>query len=239
MYLKSLEISGFKSFAKKASLEFTAPITGIVGPNGSGKSNVAEAFRFVLGEQSIKSMRGKRTEDLIWNGSQTVPRANRANVKLAFDNSMQKEGKRLFDKEEFGGKSPIGKDCCLRDGDENISSKTGEPYVGFPGTWYLSANRAESQGPPLILDNRKDPDTGKPRVIKDKRDDALAFVRKQKLSYPILMDPEGNIGLLYGAYATPTVYLIDRKGIVLARQWGPAGWYSPAARNLIKSLVEQ
>jgi chromosome segregation protein len=97
MYLKSLEISGFKSFAKKASLEFTAPITGIVGPNGSGKSNVAEAFRFVLGEQSIKSMRGKRTEDLIWNGSQAMPRANRANVKLSFDNTPQAHGKRLFD----------------------------------------------------------------------------------------------------------------------------------------------
>ncbi len=97
MYLKSLEISGFKSFAKKASLEFASSITGIVGPNGSGKSNVAEAFRFVLGEQSIKSMRGKRTEDLIWNGSQTVPRANRANVKLAFDNSPQQHSKRLFD----------------------------------------------------------------------------------------------------------------------------------------------
>ncbi|HXK40004.1 MAG TPA: AAA family ATPase, partial [Candidatus Paceibacterota bacterium] len=86
MYLKSLELTGFKSFAKKAALEFASPITGIVGPNGSGKSNVAEAFRFVLGEQSIKSMRGRRTEDLIWNGSQTVPRANRASVKLTFDN---------------------------------------------------------------------------------------------------------------------------------------------------------
>jgi|SRR5687768_11034662 peroxiredoxin len=75
--------------------------------------------------------------------------------------------------------------------------------------------------------------------VKDKRTDALAFVKKQKLSYPILMDPEGDIGLLYGAYATPTVYLIDRKGVVLARQWGPAGWYSPGARTLIKSLVEQ
>lgn len=96
MYLKSLEISGFKSFAKKASLSFTTPITAIVGPNGSGKSNVAEGFRFVLGEQSIKSMRGKRTEDLIWNGSQTTPRANRANVRLVFDNSSGKKG-RLFD----------------------------------------------------------------------------------------------------------------------------------------------
>ncbi len=97
MYLKSLEIAGFKSFAKKASLEFTTSIAGIVGPNGSGKSNVAEAFRFVLGEQSIKSMRGKRTEDLIWNGSQTAPRANRASVKLSFDNSSHHGRPRLFD----------------------------------------------------------------------------------------------------------------------------------------------
>jgi chromosome segregation protein len=87
MHLKSLELSGFKSFAKKTELSFNTPITAIVGPNGSGKSNVAEGFRFVLGEQSIKSMRGKRTEDLIWNGSPEMARANRASVKLVFDNS--------------------------------------------------------------------------------------------------------------------------------------------------------
>jgi len=86
MYLKSLELLGFKSFAKKTTLLFTTPITAIVGPNGSGKSNIAEAFRFVLGEQSIKSMRGKRTEDLIWNGSPELVRSNRAGVKLIFDN---------------------------------------------------------------------------------------------------------------------------------------------------------
>ncbi len=100
MYLKSLEISGFKSFAKKMGLEFSTSITGIVGPNGSGKSNVAEAFRFVLGEQSMKSMRGKRTEDLIWNGSESVPRSNRASVKLTFDNTLTQRGgvsRRLFD----------------------------------------------------------------------------------------------------------------------------------------------
>lgn len=91
MYLKSLEIAGFKSFAKKAALSFTVPITGIVGPNGSGKSNVAEAFQFVLGEQSIKSMRGKRGEDLIWNGADGGGKSNRASVKATFDNS-----KRLF-----------------------------------------------------------------------------------------------------------------------------------------------
>ncbi|MEK7567503.1 MAG: AAA family ATPase [Patescibacteria group bacterium] len=86
MYLKSLELNGFKSFAKKANFAFDVPITGIVGPNGSGKSNVAEGFRFVLGEQSMKSMRGKRGEDLIWNGSKSASKMNRAGVKLTFDN---------------------------------------------------------------------------------------------------------------------------------------------------------
>lgn len=87
MYLKELTINGFKSFAKKSDLEFTVPITAIVGPNGSGKSNVAESFRFVLGEQSVKSMRGKRGEDLIWGGSEKVSRGNRAAVELTFDNA--------------------------------------------------------------------------------------------------------------------------------------------------------
>ena len=87
--LKSLEISGFKSFGKKVNLDFKSKVTAIVGPNGSGKSNVAEAFRFALGEQSIKSLRGKRGEDLIWNGSQEIPRSNRAQVKLVFDNKQK------------------------------------------------------------------------------------------------------------------------------------------------------
>src|SRR3989338_6565561 len=89
MYLKELTIAGFKSFAKKGELEFSAPITAIVGPNGSGKSNVAESFRFVLGEQSVKSMRGKRGEDLIWGGSSTVARGNRAGVTIVLDNSKK------------------------------------------------------------------------------------------------------------------------------------------------------
>jgi chromosome segregation protein len=96
MYLKSLEISGFKSFGKKSELIFDVPIVGIVGPNGSGKSNVAEAFRFVLGEQSMKSMRGKRGEDLIFNGGKSAAKQNRAGVKLTFDNRPIHRGKRLF-----------------------------------------------------------------------------------------------------------------------------------------------
>ncbi len=90
MYLKELTINGFKSFAKKDELEFSAPITAIVGPNGSGKSNIAESFRFVLGEQSVKAMRGKKGEDLIWGGSEKVSRGNRAGVEVVFDNSDRK-----------------------------------------------------------------------------------------------------------------------------------------------------
>ncbi len=89
MYLKELTINGFKSFAKKSELEFSAPITAIVGPNGSGKSNVAESFRFVLGEQSVKSLRGKRGEDLIWGGSEQVSRGNRASVVVELDNTTR------------------------------------------------------------------------------------------------------------------------------------------------------
>ncbi len=87
--LKRLEIVGFKSFAKKTVLDFSSATTAIVGPNGSGKSNVAEAFRFALGEQSMKSMRGKRAEDLIWGGSHSMPRANRAAVAIVFDNAKR------------------------------------------------------------------------------------------------------------------------------------------------------
>ena len=94
--LKRLETVGFKSFARKTVLDFSSATTAIVGPNGSGKSNVAEAFRFALGEQSMKSMRGKRSEDLIFAGSHTNPRANRASVAIVFDNS-----KKIFPKIDF------------------------------------------------------------------------------------------------------------------------------------------
>lgn len=94
--LKRLEIAGFKSFARKTVLDFSNATTAIVGPNGSGKSNVAEAFRFALGEQSMKSMRGKRSEDLIWAGSHATTRQNRAAVAIVFDNT-----KRIFPKLDF------------------------------------------------------------------------------------------------------------------------------------------
>ena len=85
--LKKLEISGFKSFAKKTTLSFDTPVTAIVGPNGSGKSNVVESIRFVLGEQSIKSMRGKGGGDMIWKGSKLLGAMQKGKVSITFDNS--------------------------------------------------------------------------------------------------------------------------------------------------------
>ncbi len=90
MRLKELTLSGFKSFNKKTVLTFDAPVTAVVGPNGSGKSNVAEAFRWALGEQSLKSLRGKRGEDLIFNGAGNQSKVNRAGVTLTFDNHDRK-----------------------------------------------------------------------------------------------------------------------------------------------------
>jgi cytochrome c biogenesis protein CcmG, thiol:disulfide interchange protein DsbE len=75
--------------------------------------------------------------------------------------------------------------------------------------------------------------------VKEKRQDALAFAKELKLTYPVLLDPEGEAGLLYGAFGLPATYVIDRKGVVLARMFGPADWNSPAARNLFNSLLEQ
>lgn len=86
MRLKTLNLHGFKSFAHKTVLEFENPIVAIVGPNGSGKSNVVEAVRFVLGEQSMKSMRGKGGSDLIFKGSKNLPKSSRASATVYFDN---------------------------------------------------------------------------------------------------------------------------------------------------------
>lgn len=85
MRLKKIELTGFKSFAKHTVLELPAQISAIVGPNGSGKSNVVEAIRWALGEQSLKDLRGKKSEDFIFNGSTSSPKMGKASVSLIFN----------------------------------------------------------------------------------------------------------------------------------------------------------
>ena len=87
VYLKSLELYGFKSFPDRVKIDFGAGMTGIVGPNGSGKSNISDAIRWVLGEQSTKMLRGNKTEDVVFSGTEKRKPLGLAEVSLVFDNT--------------------------------------------------------------------------------------------------------------------------------------------------------
>ncbi|MCH5151121.1 MAG: chromosome segregation protein SMC [Clostridiales bacterium] len=89
LYLKKIEMYGFKSFADKIELKFDQPITGIVGPNGCGKSNISDAIRWVLGEQSTKNLRGKLMQDLIFSGTDSRKSMSYCEVSLFFDNTTR------------------------------------------------------------------------------------------------------------------------------------------------------
>ena len=88
MFLKRIEMQGFKSFADHITINFEDPVTGIVGPNGCGKSNISDAIRWVLGEQSVKSLRGEKMTDIIFAGTEERKAMNMAEVTLVFDNSQ-------------------------------------------------------------------------------------------------------------------------------------------------------
>ena len=98
MIFKSLELTGFKSFADKTRFEFSDGITIVVGPNGSGKSNVVDSIKWVLGEQKVKSLRGKEMTDVIFAGAPGRKPMNTAEVTLTFDNS---DGRFHFDASEL------------------------------------------------------------------------------------------------------------------------------------------
>ena len=89
LYLKKIEMYGFKSFADKVELRFDQPVTGIVGPNGCGKSNISDSIRWVLGEQSTKNLRGKLMQDLIFNGTDSRKSMSYCEVSLFLDNTTR------------------------------------------------------------------------------------------------------------------------------------------------------
>lgn len=186
--LKRLEIAGFKSFARKTVLDFSSSVTAIVGPNGSGKSNVAEAFRFALGEQSMKSMRGKRSEDLIFSGSHSSSRQNRASVAVVFDNS-RKQFKLDFEEIQIeravfrDGSSEYlinGSKARLRDIQELLASSN----IGETGHHIISQGEADR----ILLAN--------PRERREMLEDALglsSFEFRKEESAKKLEKTEENI----------------------------------------------
>lgn len=89
MFLKRIEMQGFKSFADRVVINFESSVTGVVGPNGCGKSNISDAIRWVLGEQSVKSLRGEKMTDIIFSGSENRRAQNMAEVTLVFDNTKR------------------------------------------------------------------------------------------------------------------------------------------------------
>src|SRR5690606_3398579 len=89
VFLKRIDISGFKSFADKTELEFVPGITAVVGPNGSGKSNISDSIRWVLGEQSARSLRGGNMQDVIFAGSDSRRPVNYSEVSITLDNADQ------------------------------------------------------------------------------------------------------------------------------------------------------
>ncbi len=216
MYLKSIEVQGFKAFANKIRFEFDKGITGIVGPNGSGKSNVADAVRWVLGEQSAKQLRGSSMQDVIFAGTETRKPLGFAYVALTLDNSDHwlpieydevTVGRRVY----RSGESEYlinGAECRLRDVQE-LFFDTG---VGKEGYSIIGQGQIDK-----IL-------SGKPEERREIFDEAAGITKvkrrkhqteknletsRQNLSRvtDILAEIEGRLGPLEKQYEKAKVYL--------------------------------
>lgn len=175
MYLKSIEVNGFKSFANKIIFDFHDGITGIVGPNGSGKSNVADAVRWVLGEQSAKQLRGSRMEDVIFSGTEIRKAQSSAYVAITLDNSDHKlpieyEEVKVARRVFRSGESEYlinGTACRLRDIQE-LFLDTG---IGKEGYSIIGQGQIEK-----IL-------SGKPEDRRELFDEAAGIVKFKKRKY--------------------------------------------------------
>lgn len=123
MFLKALELQGFKSFPDKTTIRFDRGMTAVVGPNGSGKSNISDAMRWVMGEQSVKTLRGGKMEDVIFDGTSQRKPMGLASVSLSFDNSDRSIGvdedevtiTRRYDRSGESEYQINGKEVRLRD----------------------------------------------------------------------------------------------------------------------------
>lgn len=133
---------------------------------------------------------------------------------------------------DFGLPTPAGKKVFLQDFKGKLV------FLNFWASWCLPC-REEMPAMERLYQEYKNRGLVILAVnVKDNRTKALDFVKELKLTYPIALDSDGQVGLLYGAWGLPTTYLIGRDGTGLARIWGPAQWYSPGARELIRTLLE-
>ena len=183
MRLTRLDISGFKSFAKKTELQFGSGITAVIGPNGSGKSNIADAVRWVLGEQSARALRGSKMEDVIFNGTEKRKQQSMCEVTLTFDNSdhllpveydevavtrrifrsgeseycLNGRGVRLKDISELFRDTGIGKDgySIISQGrvDEILSNKSGDRRTALEEAAGVMRYRVRKEEAERKLDN--------------------------------------------------------------------------------------
>ena len=221
MYLKNIEVQGFKSFAQKINFEFHNGITGIVGPNGSGKSNVGDAVRWVLGEQSARSLRGGNMQDVIFSGTETRKPLGYASVAITLDNSDHKlpvdfnevtVTRRLYRSGESEYKIN-GSACRLKD----INEMFYDTGIGKEG--YSSIGQGQID---KIL-------SGKPEERRELFDEAagiVKFKRRKALSLRKLEEEQSNL-----------VRVNDILG-ELEKQFGPLQKQSEKAKEYLKKREE-
>ena len=217
MYLKSIEVQGFKSFANKIVFDFHNGITGIVGPNGSGKSNVADAVRWVLGEQRVKQLRGGSMQDVIFSGTENRKPLSYAYVAITLDNS---DHQLTVDYEEVtvarklyrSGESEYlinGHSCRLKDVNE-LFYDTG---IGKEGYSIIGQGQIDR-----IL-------SGKPEERRELFDEAagiVKFKRRKNMSLKKLEDERQNLVRVNDILSE------------LEKQWEPLKKQSETAREYLK-----
>ena len=221
MYLKSIEVQGFKSFANKIKFEFHNGITGIVGPNGSGKSNVADAVRWVLGEQRVKQLRGGTMQDVIFSGTENRKPLSYASVAITLDNSDHKlpveyEEVTVTRKLYRSGESEYlinGSACRLKD----INEMFYDTGIGKEGYSIIGQGQIDK-----IL-------SGKPEERRELFDEAagiVKFKRRKSLSLKKLEDERQNLTRVNDILAE------------LEKQIGPLERQSETARIYLKMKEE-